>query len=149
MITDFPGPKKLYLLQLSATTVSLAQGRTMEMIVGCYLVETSDGKHILIDSGMAPDAMLPGLSRGENEKNVIEHLAALGLRPDDIDTLICTHFDVDHAGYHDAFVGAELIVQREHSALALVDIRALPLHALTGIIQPCVTGSLMGIRSSF
>jgi N-acyl homoserine lactone hydrolase len=90
----------------------------MEMILGCYLVETSDGKHILVDSGMAPDAMSPGLPRGENEKNVIEHLAALGLRPGEIDTLICTHFDVDHAGYHDAFVGAELIVQREHYALA-------------------------------
>jgi N-acyl homoserine lactone hydrolase len=32
----------------------------------------------------------------------------------DIDTLICTHFDIDHAGYHDAFTNAELVVQREH-----------------------------------
>jgi N-acyl homoserine lactone hydrolase len=30
----------------------------------------------------------------------------------DIDTLICTHFDIDHAGYHDAFTNAELVVQR-------------------------------------
>jgi N-acyl homoserine lactone hydrolase len=51
-------------------------------------------------------------------KNVIEHLAALGLRPDDIDLLICTHFDVDHAGYHDSFTKAELIVQRAHYELA-------------------------------
>ncbi len=41
-----------------------------------------------------------------------------GLKPEDIDTLICTHFDVDHAGYHDAFTKAELIVQREHYDLA-------------------------------
>src|ERR1700674_573220 len=118
MNTNTPSPRKLYLLQLSAATVPLAEGRTMEMILGCYLVETSDGKNILIDSGMAADALPPSAPRNENEKNVIEHLAALGLRPDDIDSLICTHFDVDHAGYHDAFVGAELIVQREHYALA-------------------------------
>jgi N-acyl homoserine lactone hydrolase len=90
----------------------------MEMILGCYYIETSDGKHILIDSGMAADALPQGAPRGEEEKNVIEHLAALGLRADDIDTLICTHFDVDHAGFHDAFTNAELVVQREHYTLA-------------------------------
>src|SRR5207245_6829111 len=46
------------------------------------------------------------------------HLADLDLGPEDIDLLICTHFDVDHAGYHDAFTKAELIVQREHYELA-------------------------------
>jgi len=118
MTTNTNAPRKLYLLQLSASTVPLPQGRTMEMVLGCYLVETSDRKHILIDSGMAVDAWSPGAPRRENERDVIEHLAALGLCPDDICTLICTHFDVDHAGYHDAFVNAELIVQREHYALA-------------------------------
>jgi N-acyl homoserine lactone hydrolase len=32
--------------------------------------------------------------------------------------VICTHFDVDHAGYHDAFPQAEFIVQREHYSVA-------------------------------
>ena len=45
-------------------------------------------------------------------------MAALGILPDDITTVICTHFDVDHAGYHDAFTKAEFIVQREHYELA-------------------------------
>jgi len=49
---------------------------------------------------------------------LLKHLAELNLRPPDIDVLICTHFDVDHAGYHDAFTNAEFIVQREHYALA-------------------------------
>ncbi|HZR41307.1 MAG TPA: N-acyl homoserine lactonase family protein [Ktedonobacteraceae bacterium] len=111
-------PQRLYLLQLSTTTVPRAN-RTLEMVCGCYLVETSDGKHILIDSGMPADIPQPeGTPPAENEKNVIEHLSDLGLRPDDIDMLICTHFDVDHAGYHDAFTQAEFIVQREHYALA-------------------------------
>ena len=89
------------------------------MVCVCYLVETSDRKHILIDSGLAADAPLPpGTPAAENEKNVIEQLAALGLHPADIDLLICTHFDIDHAGYHDAFTKAEHIVQRQHYELA-------------------------------
>ncbi|MGH2345860.1 MAG: MBL fold metallo-hydrolase, partial [Chloroflexota bacterium] len=32
--------------------------------------------------------------------------------------LICTHFDIDHAGYHDSFTKAEFIVQRAHYDLA-------------------------------
>jgi N-acyl homoserine lactone hydrolase len=94
-------------------------GRTIDMVLGCYLVETSDGKHVLIDSGL-PDnlAQSPGMPQIENGKNVIEHLANLGLRPDDIDMLISTHFDVDHAGYHDAFPKAEIVVQRQHYELA-------------------------------
>jgi N-acyl homoserine lactone hydrolase len=90
----------------------------MEMVLGCYLVETADGRHILIDSGMAADASAFSGPRVGKEVNVIEHLATLRLKPDDIDTLICTHFDVDHAGYHDAFTNAEFIVQREHYDLA-------------------------------
>jgi N-acyl homoserine lactone hydrolase len=120
MTTNTSAPQKLYLMQLGTSTVSVA-GRTLEMVLGCYLVETSDGKHILIDSGLPADVPLPaGTPPAEHEqgKNVIEQLGDLGLRPDDIDFLICTHFDLDHAGYHDAFTKAELIVQREHYALA-------------------------------
>src|SRR6266516_1496888 len=111
-------PQRLYLLQLGTSTVP-GVGRTLEMVLGCYLVETSDGRHILIDSGLPADAPLPpGAVPSAQGKNVIEQLGDLGLRPDDIDILICTHFDPDHAGYHDAFTKAELIVQREHYELA-------------------------------
>ncbi len=117
MVTNASAPQKLYLMRLATATVPGAS-QTLEMVSGCYLVETGDGKHILIDSGSPPGGGLPGMPSVEHEKNVIEHLADLGLRPDDIDILICTHFDVDHAGYHDAFTQAELIVQREHYELA-------------------------------
>ncbi len=111
-------PWRLYLLQLSTSTVPGA-GRELKMVSGCYLVQTSDGKNILIDSGLPADyTPPPGTPPAENKKNVLEHLADLGLRPDDIDLLICTHFDVDHAGYHDVFTRAEFIVQREHYELA-------------------------------
>jgi N-acyl homoserine lactone hydrolase len=45
-------PQRLYLLQLMTSTVHGA-GRTLVMVLGCFLVEMSDGKHILIDSGLA------------------------------------------------------------------------------------------------
>src|SRR5947208_4982895 len=112
-------PQRLYLLQLRTSTVPIAGGRTLEMVLGCYLVETSDGKHILIDSGLPADYTPPsGTPPAGQGKNVLEQLADLGLGHSDIDLLICTHFDVDHTGYHDAFPQAEHIVQREHYALA-------------------------------
>jgi N-acyl homoserine lactone hydrolase len=78
-----------------------------------------DGKHILIDSGLPADYMPPaGTPMAQNVKNVIEHLVDLSVSPDVIDMVICTHFDVDHAGYNDAFPQAEFIVQREHYTLA-------------------------------
>jgi N-acyl homoserine lactone hydrolase len=112
-------PQRLYLMQLSTTTIPLAAGQTLAMSSGCYLVQTSDGKNILIDSGLPADyTPPPGTPPAENRKNVLEHLADLGLHPGDIDLLICTHFDVDHAGYHDVFTRAELVVQHDHYALA-------------------------------
>jgi N-acyl homoserine lactone hydrolase len=110
-------PKKLYLFHLSTAAIPLPGGQNLEMSSGCYLVETTDHKRILIDSGMAPDVP-PSPTPPSYEKNVLEHLAELDLRPQDIDNVICTHFDVDHAGYHNAFTNAEFIVQREHYTLA-------------------------------
>jgi len=112
-------PQRLYLMQLSTTTIPLAAGQTLAMSSGCYLVRTGDGKNIIIDSGLPADyTPPPGTPPAEHRKNVLEHLANLDLHPDDINFLICTHFDVDHAGYHDAFPQAEFIVQREHYDLA-------------------------------
>lgn len=112
-------PQRLYLLPLSTTTLPVGTARTLKMVSGCYLVQMSDGRNVLIDSGLPADYVSPpGLPAAENEKTVLMHLDELGLGPDDIDMLICTHFDVDHAGYHDAFRHAELVVQRTHYELA-------------------------------
>lgn len=111
-------PQQLYLFQLGTSTLSTAP-QPIHMSAGCYLIQTSAGKNILIDSGLPSDyAPPPGTPPSENVRNVLEHLADLNLRPDDINTVICTHFDVDHAGYHDAFQKAEFIVQRAHYDLA-------------------------------
>lgn len=111
--------QRLYLMQLSTTDIPLPTGQTLAMSTGCYLVQTSDGENILIDSGLPADYAPPaGTPLSANQKNVLEHLADLDLHPDDIDILICTHFDVDHAGYHDAFTKARLVVQHTHYELA-------------------------------
>jgi N-acyl homoserine lactone hydrolase len=111
-------PQRLYLMQLATFTFPRGDGSSMEMSAGCYLVETTDDRHILIDTGMAPDARPANAPPALGETNVIEQLALLGLQPENIDTVISTHFDVDHAGYHDHFKQAEFVVQRSHYELA-------------------------------
>jgi N-acyl homoserine lactone hydrolase len=119
MTTTNTTRRRLSLMQLAAVTMRLPTGQAVDMSLGCYLVQTGDGKTILIDSGLPADyTRPPEMQPAEHEKNVLEHLADLGLRPDTIDLLICTHFDVDHAGYHDSFPRAELVVQRTHYDLA-------------------------------
>jgi len=114
---DSASPERLYPMQVQRSSVPIAAGRTMEMVLACYLVRISDGRHILIDSGYPADVPHPAVaSPPDGQRNVVEALAEMNLRPDDIDMLICTHFDVDHASYHDAFTRAELVVQREHFA---------------------------------
>lgn len=112
MITNKSGPQRLYLMQ-----VATLPERNLPYV--CYLVQTGDGTNVLIDSGlptnMPPPAGMPMPLMG---KNVIEQLEQIGLQPDDIDLLVCTHFDGDHSGHHAAFSSAELVVQRQHYALA-------------------------------
>ena len=79
----------------------------------CYLVQTGDGKNILIDSGL-PEIIPEGLSGFENGRDVIEQLASIGVKPDDIETVVSTHYDGDHAGRHAAFTKAHYVVQRVH-----------------------------------
>ena len=99
-------PQRLYLMQVGDMPL-------YEIPIVCYLVQTGDGKNILIDSGL-PEIMPEGEADFENGQDVIEQLARIGLRPDDIDTVISTHYDTDHAGRHAAFTKAQYVVQRVH-----------------------------------
>jgi N-acyl homoserine lactone hydrolase len=111
-------PQRLYLLQLSSASVPLPGGQTLEMVSTAYLVAMSDGSHILIDSGVPADYESPMMPSSQDTKNVLAHIAELGLTPADIDIVIATHFDVDHVGFHDAFPQAEFVVQRRHDEVA-------------------------------
>ena len=98
--------KRLYLMQVGSVP-------EYHIPIVCYLVQTGDGKNILIDSGL-PEIIPEGESEFENGQDVIEQLASIGLKPDDIDTVISTHYDGDHAGRHAAFTKAHYVVQRAH-----------------------------------
>jgi len=106
MIMSQSGVKRLYLMQVGSMP-------EYQIPIVCYLVQTGDGKHILIDSGL-PEIMPEGETESENGKDVIQQLASIGLKPDDIDTVISTHYDGDHAGRHAAFTKAQYVVQRVH-----------------------------------
>lgn len=79
----------------------------------CYLVQTNEGRNILIDSGL-PAVMPEGETEFENTTDVISQLATIGLHPEQIDTVISSHYDIDHAGRHGAFEKASYVVQRAH-----------------------------------
>jgi N-acyl homoserine lactone hydrolase len=128
---------RLYLLQLGLLP---AFGN---IALPGYLIQTGDGKNVLIDSGpprsvrgrqdQAADELLASFPddratvfnttvvrniRNDEEDLVTNRLAAIGLAPRDIDYVICTHFDLDHAGNLDLFTDAELVVQRHHYDIA-------------------------------
>jgi N-acyl homoserine lactone hydrolase len=98
--------KRLYLMQVGDMP-------EWQVPIVCYLVQTNDGKNILIDTGL-PEIIPEEASDFKNGQDVIEQLARIGLKPDDIDTVISTHYDIDHAGRHAAFTKAQYVVQRVH-----------------------------------
>ncbi len=98
--------KRLYLMQVG----SMPEYR---IPIVCYLVQTDDGKNILIDSGL-PEVIPEEESDFKNGQDVIRQLASIGIKPEDIETVISTHYDIDHAGRHAAFTNAHYVVQRVH-----------------------------------
>jgi N-acyl homoserine lactone hydrolase len=111
---------KLYLLQLGLL-------QPLRVPVPGYLIQTDDGMNILVDSGYPysfiddPPGPQPPLNLQLEMRPadyVVNRLASIGLRPDDIHYLVCTHFDPDHAGNHELFSRAERVVQRRHYKIA-------------------------------
>jgi N-acyl homoserine lactone hydrolase len=112
MTTSASGPQRLYLIQVA--TLSLAP---LTAPVPGYCIQTGAGNSILIDSGLPANFQAPpNMPVPEMGSNVIEQLAMICMQSTDIDLLICTHHDVDHAGNLGAFPNAQLIAQH-HSLL--------------------------------
>jgi N-acyl homoserine lactone hydrolase len=117
MTTSASGPQRLYLIQVASLVMN-----SFSIPVPCYLVQTGDGKNILIDSGIPQNVELPpgmaGAGTIEYGQNVLAQLATLGVKAGDIDILIATHYDMDHAGNLGAFPNARIIVQRQQHEVA-------------------------------
>jgi len=82
--------------------------------VPVFLIGTADGRWWLVDTGcpagMIGDPAAPFAVTAES--HVVGRLDRLGLKPSDIDTVIVSHLDPDHAGANDEFPHAEFVVQR-------------------------------------
>ncbi len=104
-------PARLYLFPLAVF------GRVPTPVPG-YLIQMDDGTNVVVDTGFSPEmaeaARQPGYAGMPLTEYVpiTAHLAALGVRPEDVRYVIATHLDPDHAGQHDAFPDAEIVIQR-------------------------------------
>jgi N-acyl homoserine lactone hydrolase len=89
-----------------------------------YLIQADDGSNILVDTGFG--SQMVEISRRPDHQGarvtsddlVVNRLARLGVRPENIHYLIATHFDGDHAGSLATFPDAEVVVQRRHYEVA-------------------------------
>jgi N-acyl homoserine lactone hydrolase len=99
---------RLYVMQMGISP-------TTGSPIPAYLIQTDDGTNVLVDSGFPRDYIRrEGASfTMEEEDFIVNRLAAIGVRPDDITYVVCTHLDPDHAGGHDNFPNAEFVIQRE------------------------------------
>lgn len=81
--------------------------------VPAYLIGLPGGRWWLVDTGcpagMIDDPEAPfAVTRSSH---ITGRLRALGLTPADVDTVIVSHLDPDHAGAHDEFPHAEFVIQ--------------------------------------
>jgi N-acyl homoserine lactone hydrolase len=119
----------LYLLHCGWLIEQDESGGTYRIQVPSYLIVSAAGKRYLVDTGNP--ATLIGASNCEPwyqagceitpADDPLARLRELGLSERDIDGVIATHFDFDHAGRYDAFgsLGTEVWVQRAHIGSAL------------------------------
>ncbi len=105
-------PTRLYLIRLGGGDIP--SDPPMSMSFGSYLVQMSDGRNVLIDTGFPQgwdvSERFPTLTF---DRDIVSALVDFGLKPEDIDILITTHFDPDHVGMNDAFPNSEFVAQRE------------------------------------
>lgn len=119
------GPLRSPIMKLYLLPLGLLQ--PLRAPIPGYLIQTDDGVNVLVDTGFPfdwienpPPAIGPfGFQVDVRPEDfVVERLASIGLTPEDVDLLVCTHFDDDHAGNHELFSAAELVVQRRHHEAA-------------------------------
>jgi N-acyl homoserine lactone hydrolase len=124
---------KLYLLDLGhcdadkgmVLTPGSDVGKRITIPIVGYLIDTGADR-ILIDTGMHrkhikdPDATFRGMEFSKfitpimkPEDDIVNRLAELGLKPEDITILVSTHFHFDHAGNHGDFGASRIVTQRE------------------------------------
>jgi N-acyl homoserine lactone hydrolase len=124
---------RLHLLRLGSLqgdkgqvlTPGSGDGVSILIPVPAYLIETADGRRILVDTGsprkyiLDPDGSIGGTPFTSDIRVVmterddpVARLAEMGFAPSDIDIVVATHFHFDHSGNLADFGGARIVVQR-------------------------------------
>ena len=89
-------------------------GQSRDLTVGCYLIRHGD-QLMLWDLGL-PTALKDAAFSADGDmsatvrKSLVEQLAELGIRPDDIDVVGVSHFHFDHIGQLPDFPAAKLYI---------------------------------------
>lgn len=72
----------------------------LKALVQAFLVK-SDGRNILIDSCVGNDKKRPEVAEWDGLRtDFLDNLTHIGLTPQDIDVVICTHLHMDHVGWN-------------------------------------------------
>jgi len=96
------------------------RSETIELSVPCVLLRHIQG-NVLFDTGCHPSVpenpearwgglarlMTPIMQRGDNVINALEHI---GLKPEDIDVVVCSHLHPDHCGCNAFFKRATFMI---------------------------------------
>ena len=105
-----------------------AKEETIDLPVHATLMRHAKG-NVLFDSGCNPEAAIDpqarwgGLSRVMTpiftpEQTVVSQLETIGLQPDDIDVVICSHLHPDHCGCNSYFRKATILCHEAEAAAA-------------------------------
>lgn len=104
------------------------RNESIELPVNCILLRHPKG-NVLFDTGCHPDVVTNAEGRWgplarvmtpvmSPQDNVISSLQAVGLAPDDIDIVVCSHLHPDHCGCNQFFKKARILVRAEELAVA-------------------------------
>jgi N-acyl homoserine lactone hydrolase len=93
---------RLYVLDLGSV-------RDVGVPIAAYLIELTDGRHVLVDTGCSRE-LVDDPESPFAAVHVRTRLAELDVT--DIAMVIVSHLDPDHCGAHDEFPGAEFVIQR-------------------------------------
>ena len=81
-----------------------ADGAVVHCAVHTWLLR-SDGRTILIDTGVGNDKTRPGFKAWDHLRlGYLDNLARAGVRPEDVDLVVNTHLHVDHVGWNTRLV---------------------------------------------